>query len=98
MGKIIFSPISKHLKLDFSMSHSDERSISEEISPVMFLRENNFEVIVGGFRDVGKENLSIFSSPEGKKLMSFFGHPLCFEPGDFFIGCSITTVCTDSQQ
>ena len=33
MGKIIFSPISKHLKLDFSMSHSDERSISEEISP-----------------------------------------------------------------
>ena len=33
MDKIIFSPISKHLKLDFSMSHSDERSISEEISP-----------------------------------------------------------------
>ena len=37
---------------------------------VMFLRENNFEAIVGGFgdvfflltqfRDVGKENLSIF--------------------------------------
>ena len=48
---------------------------------VMFLRENNFEVIVGGFRDVGKENLSIFSSPEGKRLMSFFGHPLRFEPG-----------------
>ena len=64
---------------------------------VMFLRENNFEVIVGGFRDVGKENLSIFSSPEGKRLMSFFGHPLRFEPGDFFIGCSITTVCTDSD-
>ena len=33
MGKILFSPISKHLKLDFSMSHSDERSLSEEISP-----------------------------------------------------------------
>ena len=33
MGKIVFSPISKHLKLDFSMSHSDERSRSEEISP-----------------------------------------------------------------
>ena len=48
---------------------------------VMFLRENNFEAIVGGFRAVGKENLSIFSSPEGKRLMSFFGHPLRFEPG-----------------
>ena len=33
MGEIIFSPISKRLKLDFSMSHSDERSRSEEISP-----------------------------------------------------------------
>ena len=31
MGKIY----SKHLKLDFSMSHSDERSRSEEISPAV---------------------------------------------------------------
>ena len=32
---MIVCPISKHLKLDFSMSHSDERSRSEEISPVV---------------------------------------------------------------
>ena len=31
--KSFLSPISKHLKLDFSMSHSDERSFSEEIPP-----------------------------------------------------------------
>ena len=77
---------------------NDGQRVTWTANLVMFLRENNFEVIVGGFRDVGKENLSIFSSPEGKRLMSFFGHPLRFEPGDFFIGCSITTVCTDSQQ
>ena len=43
---------------------------------VMFLRENNFEVIVGGFRDVGKENLSIFSSPDrGKEIGVVFWPP-----------------------
>ena len=77
---------------------NDGQRVTWTANLVMFLRENNFEAIVGGFRAVGKENLSIFSSPEGKRLMSFFGHPLRFEPGDFFIGCSITTVCTDSQQ
>ena len=35
VGKIVFSPFSKHLKLDFSISHSDERSRSEEISPAV---------------------------------------------------------------
>ena len=43
MGKIIFCPISKHLKLDFSMSHSDERSRSQEISPEPSL-EGNTEI------------------------------------------------------
>ena len=33
VGKIVFSPISKHLRLDFSMSHSNEWSRSEQISP-----------------------------------------------------------------
>ena len=33
VGKIVFSLISKHLKLDFSMSHSDKQSRSEQISP-----------------------------------------------------------------
>ena len=43
---------------------------------MMFLRENNFEVIVGGFRDVGKENLSIFSSPDrGKEIGVVFWPP-----------------------
>ena len=60
---------------------NDGQRVTWTANLVMFLRENNFEAIVGGFRDVGKENLSIFSSPEGKRLMSFFGHPLRFEPG-----------------
>ena len=63
---------------------------------VMFPRENNFEAIVGGFRAVGKENLSIFSSPEGKRLMLVLTTLSALNPGDFFNGCSITTVCTDS--
>ena len=33
VGKIVFSLISKHLKLDFSMSHSDKQSRCEQISP-----------------------------------------------------------------
>ena len=43
----IFSPISKHLKLDFSMSHSDERSISEEISPIMIMTDYITRDILG---------------------------------------------------
>ena len=37
MGKIY----SKHLKLDFSMSHSDERSRSEEISPAVIVNADS---------------------------------------------------------
>ena len=60
---------------------NDGQRVTWTANLVMFLRENNFEAIVGGFRAVGNENLYIFSSPEGKRLMSFFGHPLRFEPG-----------------
>ena len=76
---------------------NDGQRVTWTANLVMFLRENNFEAIVGGFRAVGKENLSIFSSPEGKRLMSFFATLSALNPGDFFIGCSITTVCTDSD-
>ena len=49
---------------------NDGQRVTWTANLVMFLRENNFEAIVGGFgdvfflltqfRDVGKENLSIF--------------------------------------
>ena len=39
---------------------NDGQRVTWTANLVMFLRENNFEAIVGGLRDVGKENLSIF--------------------------------------
>ena len=70
MGKIIFSPISKHLKLDFSMSHSDERSLSEEISPVT--ASTSFELAssharVTSIKFTKQESVSELVSDNGKQ-------------------------------
>ena len=45
---------------DIEEQVNDGQRVTWTANLVMFLRENNFEAIVGGFRDVGKENLSIF--------------------------------------
>ena len=66
---------------------------------VMFLKERiTLKLLLGGLETLGRKIYLFFHHQiEGKRLVSFFGHPLRFAPGDFFIGCSITTVCTDSD-